>query len=71
MTNTAQQYPPLPPDDLKRMLTVSLPNSDESLLHLGVMGDTYTLLVSGAQIDGRFCLFDMHIPRRRSWTTQA
>ena len=62
MANSLYQYPPLPPDDPKRSLTVAQPSEDESLLHLGIVGDTYTLLVSGAQTDGRFCLFDMHIP---------
>ena len=62
MTDPNYQYPPIPPDDLQRTLTVSQPNTDQSLLHLGVVGDTYTLLISGAQTDGRFCLFDMHIP---------
>lgn len=56
------QYLPLPPDDLKRALTVAQPNTDQSLLHLGIVGDTYTVLVSGAQTDERFCLFDMYIP---------
>ena len=62
MTDPLYQYPPLPPDDLKRALTVAQPNEDQGLLHLGVVGDTYTLLVSGAQSGGRFCIFDMHIP---------
>lgn len=64
MTESTCQYPPLQPDDLTRILTVAQPNDDQSLLHLGIMGDTYTLLVSGAQTSGRFCLFDMHIPPR-------
>ena len=55
-------YPPLPQDDLQRALTIAQPNEDQGLLHLGIVGDTYTLLVSGAQTGGRFCLFDMHIP---------
>ena len=62
MTQPLYPYPPLPPDDLTRALTVAQPNEDQDLLHLGIVGDTYTLLVSGAQTAGRFCLFDMHIP---------
>ena len=62
MKDATHQYPPLPPDDPKRALTVSQPSVDQTLLHIGVVGDTYTLLVSGAQTAGRFCLFDMHIP---------
>ena len=61
MTDNTQNLP-LPLDDQKRTLTLAQPNDDQSLLHLGIVGDTYTLLVSGTQTDGRFCLFDMHIP---------
>jgi quercetin dioxygenase-like cupin family protein len=32
------------------------------LRHVSVVGDTYTILVSGAQIAGRFCLIDMLVP---------
>ena len=62
MPDSQYRYPSLPPDDPKRLLTVAQPNEDQSLLHLGIVGDTYTMLVSGAQTDGRFCLFDMQIP---------
>ena len=62
MPTATYSYPPLPPDDPKRTLTVSQPDHDQSLLHLGVVGDTYTLLISGSHTGGRFCLFDMHIP---------
>ena len=52
---------PLPPDDLSRSLTVSNPD-DPALLHLAVVGDTYTVLVSGKQTEGRYCLIDMLVP---------
>ena len=52
---------PLPPDDLSRSLTVSQPE-DANLLHLSVAGDTYTVLVSGEQTEGRYCLIDMLVP---------
>ena len=32
---------PIPPDDLRRALTVSAPD-DPALTHLSVVGDTYT-----------------------------
>jgi quercetin dioxygenase-like cupin family protein len=54
--------PLLPPDDLHRTLTLSEPDTDPSLPHIGLAGDTYTLLVTGQQSAGRFCLIDMHIP---------
>jgi len=62
MPDSTLQYPPLPPDDIQRNLTVSSPNTDQSLLHIGVVGDTYTITVSGDNTNGRFCLIDMHIP---------
>jgi quercetin dioxygenase-like cupin family protein len=56
------KYPALPPDDLKRALTLAQPNEDQSLPHIGLVGDTYTITVSGEATNGRFCLIDMHIP---------
>jgi len=45
-----------------RTLVVARPDDDRSLPHVGVAGDTYTILVSGADTAGRFCLIDMHVP---------
>ena len=53
---------PIPADDLLRALTHVSPDADESLPHLGVVGDTYTILVSGADTAGRYTLIDMHVP---------
>jgi len=50
----------LPPDDLQRVLTVV--KNDDDLLHIGIVGDTYTILLSGEDTGGRFCLIDMHVP---------
>ncbi len=52
---------PLPADDLSRSLTVSNPD-DADLPHLSVVGDNYTVLVSGKQTEGRYCLIDMLVP---------
>lgn len=52
----------LPPDDLQRVLLVAQPDTDSSLQHLGIVGDTYTTLVTGDDTNGRFCLIDMLIP---------
>jgi mannose-6-phosphate isomerase-like protein (cupin superfamily) len=49
----------IPPDDLSRSLTLSQP---DNLPHLGLVGDTYTITLTGEQTNGRFCLIDMHIP---------
>ena len=52
----------LPPDDPQRQLKIARPNTDESLPHIGLAGDTYTILLSGEDSNGHFCLIDMHIP---------
>jgi quercetin dioxygenase-like cupin family protein len=53
---------PIPADDPTRELTHASPDSDDSLEHLGVVGDTYTILVSGCDTAGRYTLIDMHVP---------
>jgi quercetin dioxygenase-like cupin family protein len=55
-------YPPVPADDPRRSLTVARPDTDPSLTHLGVVGDTYTILLRGADTAGRYTLIDMHVP---------
>jgi quercetin dioxygenase-like cupin family protein len=55
------QPEPLPPDDLRRQLTVARAD-DPDLLHLSVVGDTYTILLSGDDTGGRFTLIDMYVP---------
>jgi quercetin dioxygenase-like cupin family protein len=62
MPESIPQYPPLPPDDLQRSLTIAQPDGDETLPHIGIVGDTYTITISGDQTNGRFCVIDMHIP---------
>jgi len=52
----------LPPDDPGRKLTLARPETDENLRHIGLVGDTYTILLTGSDTAGRFCLIDMHIP---------
>jgi quercetin dioxygenase-like cupin family protein len=52
----------IPPDDPARVLSHVSPDTDESLSHLGVVGDTYTILVSGADTAGHYTLIDMHVP---------
>ncbi len=55
-------HPPIPPDDPARTLTIAQPDTDESLPHIGLVGDTYTILLAGKDTAGRFCLIDMLIP---------
>ena len=59
---TSQLPSPLPSDNLKRPLRVARPDTDPSLPHIGLAGDTYTVLLSGDDTNGRYCLIDMHIP---------
>lgn len=59
---TAQPITPIPPDDPQRSLKLVRPETDENLSHIGLMGDTYTILLSGEDTNGRFCLIDMFIP---------
>src|SRR3982750_1827034 len=51
-----------PPDDTSRPLTVARPDADPSLPHVAVVGDVYTILVSGKQSAGRYAVIDMHVP---------
>ncbi len=62
MSDNTLQYPPIPPDDMHRNLTIAQSNTDQNLPHIGLVGDTYTITVSGDDTNGRFCVIDMHIP---------
>jgi quercetin dioxygenase-like cupin family protein len=57
------EYLPIPADDLKRTLKLAAPaNEDGKLPHIGLVGDTYTITVSGDDTGDRFCVIDMHVP---------
>ena len=58
---TSQQSPAIPADDPNRKLTIADPDG-VGMRHISVVGDTYTILVSGAQTAGRYCLIDMLVP---------
>jgi quercetin dioxygenase-like cupin family protein len=53
---------PIPPDDPGRELALARPADDASLPHVGLVGDTYTILLTGQDTAGRYTLIDMHIP---------
>src|SRR3712207_3259875 len=53
---------PIPPDDLQRSLVLARPDEERSLPHIGMVGDTYTILLKGEDTAGRYCLIDMHVP---------
>jgi quercetin dioxygenase-like cupin family protein len=65
MTDSSQSPPKpgavIPADDLKRTLTVANPDRP-TMRHVSIAGDTYTILVSGVETAGRYCLVDMHVP---------
>jgi quercetin dioxygenase-like cupin family protein len=61
MTDPAHPSSALPPDDLSRTLTVADPDAP-GMRHISMVGDTYTILVSGGQTAGRYCLVDMLVP---------
>jgi quercetin dioxygenase-like cupin family protein len=52
----------IPPDDLRRHLALARPEADPNLPHLGIVGDTYTILLTGKDTAGRYCLMEMYIP---------
>jgi quercetin dioxygenase-like cupin family protein len=54
-----QGGPGIPPDDPGRELVVAAADSQP---HIGMVGDTYTILLSGKDTAGRFCFIDMHVP---------
>ena len=65
MTDTSPREAPagqFPPDDPARRLATASPDRDESLEHLGVVGDTYTILLSGRDTAAQYTLIDMHVP---------
>jgi quercetin dioxygenase-like cupin family protein len=51
----------IPPDDLTRSLILATAD-DQNRPHIGLVGDTYTILLSGKDTAERFCLIDMHVP---------
>jgi mannose-6-phosphate isomerase-like protein (cupin superfamily) len=60
--SATQQILSIPADDPLRKLATVQPNTDQNIRHLGVVGDTYTILLTGKETAGRFCLIDMYVP---------
>jgi quercetin dioxygenase-like cupin family protein len=52
---------PLAADDPMRELAIARAD-DEALVHLAVVGDTYTVVLAGEQTADRFAMLDMLIP---------
>ncbi len=51
----------IPDDAPGRRLTLSRAD-DPALPHLGVAGGTYTILLTGRDTAGRYCMIDMYVP---------
>src|ERR1700684_1522385 len=51
----------IPADDPKRNLVHVRPD-DPNLPHTGLVGDPYTVLLTGKDTAGRYCLIDMYVP---------
>ena len=53
---------PIPADNPARTVTLAGPGQDATLKHVALAGDVYTILLSGADTAGRYCLIDMAVP---------
>ena len=58
---TSRPSSSIPSDDPRRNLILTR-SDDPNLPHIGLVGDTYTPLLTGKDTTGRFCLIDMHVP---------
>ena len=67
MTDTNNSYPPLPADDPRRSLALAQPDTDASLIHIGMVGDTYTVVLNGDDTNGSYTLMDMLISPGGGW----
>jgi quercetin dioxygenase-like cupin family protein len=57
-----QRIPVVPSDNPQRQLAIAQPDTDGKSPHIGIVGDTYTILIAGKDTAGNFCLIDMYIP---------
>ncbi len=58
---TDASLPPIPDDDPRRDLVVADPDGP-GLTHLAIAGGTYTILLTGADTGGTYCLIEMSVP---------
>lgn len=57
----SNDFKAIPADDPHRDSTIAHPD-DADLSHVFLVGDTYTILLSGEETAGRMCLIDMYVP---------
>jgi hypothetical protein len=62
MPKKSATHSTVPPDDPRRKLTLARPDGNTKLPCIGIVGNTYTILLTGKDTRGRFCLIDMHVP---------
>ena len=60
--NAAKPKATIPADDPQRTLVIVSADQDRNVPHVGLVGDTYTILLSGKDTAGRYCLIDMFVP---------
>lgn len=61
MPDTPPPPATIPDDNPTRTLTIADPDAPDAV-HISLAGDTYTMLITGKQTDGRYCLIDMLVP---------
>ena len=61
ISTSTRHHAAIPPDDANNKLTVANPD-DPKMRHVSVAGGTYTILVTGEETGGRYCLIDMLVP---------
>lgn len=61
MNDNANGPATIPADDLTRQVTVADPDAPGAT-HIAVVGDTYTVVLSGEDTGGRFSMIDMLVP---------
>src|SRR4030081_3734007 len=61
LDTSADLSSPSTPDDPKRNLVLAQAD-EQSASHIRLVGDTYTILITGKDTNEHFCLIDMHIP---------
>ena len=58
---SAPPHSPIPADDLSRQLAVASVD-DANARHIALAGGAYTILLTGEETGGRYCLIDMLVP---------
>jgi quercetin dioxygenase-like cupin family protein len=61
LKSSSQRRPTVPPDDLRRTLSIAGAD-DPGARHVSIVGGTYTILISGQDTNGQYCLIDMNVP---------